>query len=374
MNCREMRNIPTLKDSLILRAGEKGLDHSIRWIYFADCLQCVQKEYRMEDYIHGNEFVVFTNRTLTQDSPMFLELIERMEEANISAIGINEGQISTELIHYCNEKELPLFELPEVFPLVDLSQILCERLVLEQTRQNSRSQLFSSLLDARLLHKESVLSQARALGIQLSGQFQVIEFCYENGESEILFRQIENEFLDSLLLKQVGSILVLAQHVEKEVLQRIVGSFQEKIYVGIGNKVDALEEIKNSRNQASIAIRVGKISKKEESIFYYQEMGLYTLISKISDETYISDFVEEHLGKLIRVDQVNDSSLLETLEIYINHSCNAKKCAEDMFIHRNTLNYRLEKIQDILGVDLNDFDSIILLKLSILMYRIVQSA
>ena len=127
MNCEDMINIPELKNVMNLRAASNGVNHMVIWIYFADCLQCVKSEYRMEDYIHGSEFVVLTNRNLTDDSVKLKELISRMQQFDIAALGINEGQISDELVGYCDEHNLPLFELPEKFPLVDLSQIICQR-------------------------------------------------------------------------------------------------------------------------------------------------------------------------------------------------------------------------------------------------------
>ena len=89
MNCIDMMEIPELRETLNLRAGEEGLMHPIRWIYFADCLQCVKSEYRMESYIHGSEFVVLTNRDLTDDSLKLKELIAKMQEYDIAAVGSN---------------------------------------------------------------------------------------------------------------------------------------------------------------------------------------------------------------------------------------------------------------------------------------------
>ena len=48
MNCRNMMQIPELTEDLKLKAGENGLEQSVRWGYFADCLQCVKSEYRIE--------------------------------------------------------------------------------------------------------------------------------------------------------------------------------------------------------------------------------------------------------------------------------------------------------------------------------------
>ena len=48
MNCKDMMQIPELTEVLKLKAGENGLEQSVRWIYFAVCLQCIKSEYRIE--------------------------------------------------------------------------------------------------------------------------------------------------------------------------------------------------------------------------------------------------------------------------------------------------------------------------------------
>ena len=94
-----------------------------------------------------------------------MEMIRQMYGHGITALGINEGQISEELMQYCEEKALPLFELPEKYPLIDLSQIICRRLVLEENDRNAAEQLFSSILDAEHLSRERVMAQARYLNL-----------------------------------------------------------------------------------------------------------------------------------------------------------------------------------------------------------------
>lgn len=108
MNCKDMMQIPELTEVLKLKAGENGLQKSVRWIYFADCLQCVKSEYRIENYIHGGEFVVLTNPSVTNDS---------------------------------------------------------RKLVLEEKDRNAAEQLSSSILDAEHLSRERVMAQARYLNL-----------------------------------------------------------------------------------------------------------------------------------------------------------------------------------------------------------------
>ena len=397
MNCQDMMQIPELAEVLKLKAGEKGLEQSVRWIYFADCLQCVKSEYRIENYIHGGEFVVLTNPSVTDDSRKLLELIRQMYEHGITALGINEGQISGELMRYCEEKNLPLFELPEKYPLIDLSQIICRKLVLEENDRNAAEQLFSSILDAEHLSRERVMAQARYLNIDLDGSFFVAEFAFVSGNTEKVWengdfltawrnvkRMIRTKLSiyikqDILILPQAGSLLALipdrenGEHNIKEIFSRIVERAQREydtdLRIGAGNSKAYLDEVKISRNEAASALRAAEVSGMKGQLFFYRDQGIYTLISHVDDSRILDTYVEEKIGKLLQADELNDGNLSETLENYLNCGCNAKKTAEEMFLHRNTLNYRLKKIREILGCDLENLDTCLELKMAFLISR-----
>ncbi len=397
MNCKDMMQIPELTEVLKLKAGENGLQKSVRWIYFADCLQCVKSEYKIENYIHGDEFVVLTNPSVTDDSKKLMALIHQMYEYRITALGINEGQISEELIEYCEEKNLPLFELPEKYPLIDLSQIICRKLVLEENDRNAAEQLFSSILDAEHLSRERVMAQARYLNIDLEGSFFVAEFAFasENGESgwenddslaagrnvKSMIRAEFSRYIkqDILILPQAGSILALIpdkdaeeSHI-KEIFVRSVNRAQREyrinLMIGVGNSRAYLDEVKNSRNEASAALRAAEVSGLKGQIFFYRDQGIYTLISHVDDSRILDAYVDEKIGKLLQADELNDGNLHETLENYLNCNCNAKKTAEAMFLHRNTLNYRLKKIREILSCDLENLDTCLEMKMAFLISR-----
>ena len=397
MNCKDMMQIPELTEVLKLKAGENGLQKSVRWIYFADCLQCIKSEYRIENYIHGGEFVVLTNPSVTDDSRKLLELIRQMYEHGITALGINEGQISGELMRYCEEKKLPLFELSEKYPLIDLSQIICRKLVLEENDRNAAEQLFSSILDAEHLSREQVMAQARYLNIDLEGSFFVAEIAFTSKKAESgwededflaagrnVKRMIRAEFSsfikqDILILPQAGSILALIPDREEtesrieEFFSRIVDRAQREygmdLRIGVGNSKAYLDEVKKSRNEASAALRAAEVSGLKGQIFFYRDQGIYTLISHVDDTRILDTYVEEKLGKLLQADELNDGNLHETLENYLNCSCNAKKTAEAMFLHRNTLNYRLKKIREILSCDLENLDTCLEMKMAFMISR-----
>ena len=300
MNCEDMVKMPELKGVLNLKAGAEGMLHPIRWIYFADCLQCVKNEYRVEDYIHGSEFVVLTNRSLTDDSTRLRELISKMQEYDIAALGINEGQISDEMVEYCNEHSLPLFELPEKFPLVDLSQIMCQRLVIEQNNKNSAEQLFTSILDAEHLNRENVFAQARFLNVDLSGEFRVIEFAYykdknnydeggyETGRSD---RGMHREYHTNLYVYVHDSYVTLAERLNKIIPCKgdvkktwvVVGTWlalgvffyfysKRKYGVEFGRDIFIVDENKNSMTENEDS-HIAAINKKYEGKHFVVTVG-----------------------------------------------------------------------------------------------------
>lgn len=395
MNCEDMMKIPELKDVLKLRTGEMGLQQVIRWVYFADCLQCIKKEYKMEDYIHGGEFVILTNRSVTEDSQKLMTLIGQMQEYHITALGINEGQISEELMEYCDHNNLPLFELPEKYPLIDLSQIMCRRLVLEENDRNRAEQLFSSILDAEHLNRDQVMEQAQYLNISLEGNFCVSELVFEKkgdncekGDSltvgQSIKHMISTEFSfyineTILILPQAGAILVLipttglSERQIRDIFTRIADRVQKEfgfhLCVGVGDSTAYLDEIRKSRNEASAAIRAAVASHMSGQIFFYRDQGIYTLISHVNDTRILDKYVKQQLGTLLRYDELNEGNLCETLENYLSHNCNGKKTAEAMFIHRNTLNHRLKKVEDLTDCDLEDLEKCLEMKLAFMILR-----
>ena len=184
---------------------------------------------------------------------------------------------------------------------------------------------------------------------------------------------------DILILPQAGSILALIPDREveegyiKEIFARIADRAQREygmdLRIGVGNSKAYLDEVKKSRNEASAALRAAEVSGLKGKIFFYRDQGIYTLLSHVDDTRILDTYVEEKLGKLLQADELNDGNLSETLENYLNCSCNVKKTAEEMFLHRNTLNYRLKKIREILGCDLENLDTCLELKLAFLIRR-----
>ena len=93
---------------------------------------------------------------------------------------------------------------------------------------------------------------------------------------------------------------------------------------------------------------------RSNHIVYYSQLGLYRLLFKIDDKEEIREYYHYNLGVLLQHDSKNNSELLETLRQYLYCNGNLVKTSQALFIHRNTLLYRLNQIRDLLGRDIDD--------------------
>ena len=86
----------------------------------------------------------------------------------------------------------------------------------------------------------------------------------------------------------------------------------------------------------------------------YEEMGIYQLLFSIKDDSMLKRIIEEQIGILQVYDQENISDLLTPLDVYLQEDCNITNTTQRLYVHRNTVKYRIKRIQELLGKDLHD--------------------
>jgi len=110
-------------------------------------------------------------------------------------------------------------------------------------------------------------------------------------------------------------------------------------------------------------------SKKDAGVFDAKDSALAFLTSKIASSIDTEDLLHPAIAKLARYDQVNQSNLLHTLKVYLENDRNAQRCANLLYLHRNSLQYRVRRIQEIAGINLDDPYERSYLRLSFLLSR-----
>lgn len=388
MICKELLTMDIIKDGLQLCSGEQGLEHTIRWLYFTDCLECLDGQGNLLEWIHGGELIVVTNKTFAKHKEKLLELMRLGKEKDVAGFIINIGQTPQEAIQYSNEEGIPIFEIGYNLKMVDLSQIICLKLAEEVQYDTEMNQLLSSIIYPRGLSARDIEYRAEQYGISLSGMHYVMAFDVDHLTRLFSKRKITGDerqkILSSLLsyirrdfcmagMKKVpylmrgDAILLLVceeQFPRKEMtasIRRIQSDFyasqKRTVSVGIGGTYAHIDEFSNSMTEALQTVEVIHLYNEENGIRYFEDIGLYYVISRIDDKKMLEEYADKLLGPLIEADKYSDGNLYETLETYFYHDCNANATAEFLYIHRNTMRYRLNKIEKLLNRDLSNLEN-----------------
>lgn len=95
----------------------------------------------------------------------------------------------------------------------------------------------------------------------------------------------------------------------------------------------------------------------QKSLIFYSDMGIYKLLMTIEDSEIKQEYYEKTVASIIEYDRIHDTDLVPLLRSYLTHDGSIKEAADELFVHRNTINYKLNKIEELLGVDLSSLDT-----------------
>jgi PucR family transcriptional regulator, purine catabolism regulatory protein len=126
--------------------------------------------------------------------------------------------------------------------------------------------------------------------------------------------------------------------------------------MGVGRVNHGVNGIRSSYFQAEQAIKLGISTKAMKEVIYYDDLGVYRLLNLLAGEKELNDFYKETVGKLAEYDLNHDLNLVETLRMYVHYDENLKVTSQKMFIHVNTLKYRIQKIELLTGYSLHNTD------------------
>lgn len=131
--------------------------------------------------------------------------------------------------------------------------------------------------------------------------------------------------------------------------------FKEYLYIGIGRNCVSPDEIWVS-NKEALRVNEYQISQNAERVLYYDDLGIYKILSFEGLKPELDKFYEDILEDLVNYDEEKGTDLILTLKNYFLYEGNLKKVSENMFVHYNTVVYRLQRIKEITNKDLNKYE------------------
>lgn len=168
-----------------------------------------------------------------------------------------------------------------------------------------------------------------------------------------------------------GGVGVLAEWLAEAVDRDLATETGEKpsTYVGVGETAGGLEEAARSYRQAMLAARVARVVGGMGRVAAYADLGIYTLLARIPQHDLAGDAVPAMARRLLDLDD-KGRVLVETLETFLDHAGNVKATADALSVHRATLYYRLGRVEQVTGANLDRGEDRLTLHLGLKMARV----
>ncbi len=177
---------------------------------------------------------------------------------------------------------------------------------------------------------------------------------------------------DVAIIKQISGT-VTAEDLEKiavSVEDTLKNELRIKTIIGIGTVAEHLRELADSYKEAQIAIEVGKVFDTEKSVMHYENLGIGRLIYQLP--TTLCEIFLREVFKKNSLDSLDQETLF-TINKFFENSLNVSETSRKLFVHRNTLVYRLEKIRKLTGLDLRQFDHAIVFRVALMVRQYLAS-
>ncbi|MBQ2968437.1 MAG: helix-turn-helix domain-containing protein [Clostridia bacterium] len=182
------------------------------------------------------------------------------------------------------------------------------------------------------------------------------DFLFENQSGELVFiRTCKSEPTDTKLY-----------NIAREISEAIATDAFEFVSVGIGMVTASLEELSKSYRSAVNALEIGEIFVNKHKIYAYSNLGISRLISSVPIGK-----CKAFLNEVLKGDALEsiDSETLDTIQKFLDYDLNISLAARELYIHRNTLVYRLDRLQKQTGLDVRKFEDAMLFKIAILIHK-----
>lgn len=386
VRCKDLLELPSFQH-IRLVGGKNGLHRIVRCPY-------VTLTNTIDQWVHGGEFMFVSGIGYGSDEENLLKLLAESNEKNLSGIVILVGPdyiktIPPDVIALADRFGLPLFEMPFRIPLVEPTEEISSFIVKNRLEDQFLSEILTDIFSGRCDSEESVISKAAFYHCDLSGPHKVAvlslsgsgqrpgETVPQTGEISIEWmlgcqRNADDTFkrhgYNVLSMIDCRSILFLLpdkSHQDNREMEQVLLEIRRIVLrkdavaqaaVGMGRTCENLHGVAKSRKEAEWALKAGRLSGGDE-VCRFEDLGVFKVLFQIDDFSEMERYCNEVFDRLEQIDAKDNMHLLETLEIYLEEDCNTIRTAQRLYLHRNSLNYRIKKIEKIMDCDFTAYES-----------------
>ena len=177
---------------------------------------------------------------------------------------------------------------------------------------------------------------------------------------------------DIVLVKEIkpNTDLKELEKIAKQIADTLSSEFYTKVSIGIGTSVDNIKDLARSFEEAQVALEVGKVFDTEKNIISYENLGIGRLIYQLP--TTLCEMFLQEVFKKGSLESLDRETLM-TIQCFFENNLNVSETSRKLFVHRNTLVYRLEKIRKLTGLDLREFEHAITFKVALMVKKYLTS-
>ena len=346
-----------------MEAGSGGWSNSISWLLVLEELTIIHN-------FTGKELAVTTGLGFQKAEDM-LELVEELSAHNSSGLIVNTGfyvkEIPESVKNFCDANDFPLLTVPWEIILADLIKDLTIRIFV----QSSTDEQISGALIHAIEQPEAQDLYTRDLlpHYDLDGTFQValistgdLDKMDTVERKRIAYRMhlyLTNLTHNGHFFYYASYFVVIMNAIGEEESEQILESFADrirvkmpdrKVYIGVSDQVKDIVNLHLAYKRARAAVEMAV--KRGRGLQYFDRMGMYRMLYLIEDRELLRDLSDKPLAPLIEYDKEHDGEYVATLESYLQCGGSIKAMSEELYIHRNTILYRMANIKKLLGCSL----------------------
>ncbi|RDU24434.1 PucR family transcriptional regulator [Anaerosacchariphilus polymeriproducens] len=365
-----------------LLAGKDGLKNHISWVHILESVS-------VNGYVKGNEFV-FTTGIIFENKVGLLEFVKGLYNSHASGLAINIGpyikEIPKDVIDYCNKQHFPLFTIPWNIYLVDITKDICSLIVKDKQLDFNASTIFKEILFSSV-KSEKYRKELKEFGYDADSSYCTLSMTIVSGTPQITFNQskfVKNNVIQilnrayanhSVFVKNKTIIIILCD-VNKQQLSEIINEIKKffsttytlSIRVGVGKIIPQLNNLVESYESSRETLLLATKWKKQ--IINYEDIGIYKILLD-GKKSELINIYQESIGALENIDEINKTDYVEFVKIYIKYNGSIRKLSDELYVHRNTINYKLKQIKKLIGYDLSKMEDLFKIMLALKIERIL---
>ena len=377
-----------------------GADGGNRNIKYVDVIEIPEGGY----WIKEGDLIITTGYFFKNNDSLFLDFVSTLIEKKSCCLGIKLGKyinvITKEIIELSEKNNFPLINIPIYLSYREISKPVLKFIANEddyiknQFQYSTVEMFYLSLISQIDLQISKIMENAKYLSIYYNANRCLCIVRYNFTLSEKLFAAIYNQLKKQYAsnnitcihqqdLKKIICVLELdmsflyAKQLDgffKEFYQIIYSSMisNDPIHIGISECFTTLAQMNKAYKNADRALKIGFMTKKKIHLFFYSDYIVDDLLYDNLEHDSLKLLYQNYIIKLIQYDNQNNTDFYYTLVALNECGFNMNKASEMLFIHRNTLYKRVEKISQILQCNLEDPQTKFIVALSLKYGNIIE--